>query len=340
MDTLTVDIGPDEQAGLDALIKLDGGAQSPTIERVARLALRQGLATNLAKASLPWAPSAEAVEERRLAVQAAPAAGTNAGTAVAAASAVPNTAGTTQSAADQAPKSRVGALLADRRVRLIGISAIAVAAAVVLIGGYVAKWSWTGFQSNNQLWDWMHLLILPVALGTLPLWLRYSQHMSTRRKTLFLVVIAAFIGFVIAGYVAPIAWTGFSGNNLWNWLTLLVLPITLTTIRTWPSSPKQINQKHITVFSVLMTAWVVTLIGGYVGTWVWTGYVGNTLWDWLQLLLVPLTFSTIVVPSAVKIVSGNAAERAREAAKEKAATATAARSRGVTPQQPVAQKAT
>jgi ABC-type glycerol-3-phosphate transport system permease component len=34
---------------------------------------------------------------------------------------------------------------------------------VLVIGGYTLNWTWTGFKGNT-LWDWLHLLILPVVL--------------------------------------------------------------------------------------------------------------------------------------------------------------------------------
>jgi hypothetical protein len=37
----------------------------------------------------------------------------------------------------------------------------------------------------------------------------------------------AFTGFVIAGYLVPISWTGFSNQKLWNRIELLVLPAAL-----------------------------------------------------------------------------------------------------------------
>ena len=40
----------------------------------------------------------------------------------------------------------------------------------------------------------------------------------------------------------------------------------------------------------LMAGWIITVIGGYALQWKWTGYHGNTLWDGLELLLVPLVF--------------------------------------------------
>jgi hypothetical protein len=56
-----------------------------------------------------------------------------------------------------------------------------------------------------------------------------------------------------------------------------------------------------------------TVIGGYAVQWTWTGYPGNTLWEWLQMLLVPLVFPTILLPFLLKWISGNAAERAAKA---------------------------
>ena len=36
---------------------------------------------------------------------------------------------------------------------------------------------------------------------------------------------AAFAAVVLAGYVVPLAWTGFPGNTLWDWLQLVLLPL-------------------------------------------------------------------------------------------------------------------
>jgi Na+/H+-dicarboxylate symporter len=60
----------------------------------------------------------------------------------------------------------------------------------------------------------------------------------------------------------------------------------------------------------LVAGWIITVIGGYALQWTWTGYHGNTLWDWLNMLLVPLVFPTILLPFLLKWISGNAAERA------------------------------
>lgn len=57
------------------------------------------------------------------------------------------------------------------------------------------------------------------------------------------------------------------------------------------------------------------LWGGYSRGWRWTGFQANRqLWDWLQLLLLPLVFPTILLPMVLRWVTGNAAARARKAA--------------------------
>ena len=43
------------------------------------------------------------------------------------------------------------------------------------------------------------------------------------------VVLAAFAALVLAGYLVPWAWTGFTGNTLWDWLSLALLPLVLAT---------------------------------------------------------------------------------------------------------------
>ena len=77
----------------------------------------------------------------------------------------------------------------------------------------------------------------------------------------------------------------------------------------------------------------MTLIGGYADGWSWTGYAGNTLWDWLQLLLAPIAINIFVVPALIKLVSGNVAERAAQEqareAREKALSAARERTAGI-----------
>ena len=215
------------------------------------------------------------------------------------------------------PDGAVLVLLKDARVRRYGGSAMLVAALVLLWGGYVRGWQWTGFEQNDQLWEWMHLLLLPLIVGTVPLWLRHRQYVSRARRRPLLAGGAAFAVFVAAGYLVPLKWTGFPGTTLWNWLGLLLLPVAVASARFMRTMIRSLQRPQRLAIAAVMLAWVLTIVGGYVWNWTWTGYQGNTLWDWLQLLLLPLLVPTVLVTAALNWISDNApgasqASRTRE----------------------------
>jgi hypothetical protein len=147
-------------------------------------------------------------------------------------------------------------------------------------------------------------------------------------------VIAAWAALVIAGYLIPLNWTGFRGQTLWAWLNLLVLPAAVTIMMALagvrarrPRARLRPYQKA--VIAALAAGWIVTLIGGYALQWQWTGYAGNTVWDWLGIFL-PLLFPTLLLPPLLTWVSGNAAGRA-SAAYQTAMARTAIAAAGTSP---------
>jgi len=307
MTSVTFTIEPDEMLGLNALVTLEkaeddntetgdaeSGAEDSAV-RTARTLLRAALAEKLAQAALPWAPSDELIGERA---------------AVAA-----------------KPPGALRRLAENKKVRNGTGYVLAVVLLVVLWGGYVEKWSWTGFQQNRQLWDWLQLLLLPFIAASVPLWIQYGRYIGRARTTVYGVLLAAWIGFVIAGYLTPLTWTGFKGQTLWNWFELLLLPIAvactvaLVSRHLHPAKVIRMMRPHHKVISAALgSGWIVTLIGGYGLRWAWTGYTGNTLWDWFQLLLLPLVFPTILLPALLRWVTGNAAARAHRAPAAAAAT--------------------
>ncbi len=284
---VTFTIEPDEFLGLSALADLGQTANGGGTDTVtqAKTLMRRALADKLEDAGLSWAPSAEAVKQR------------------AAEAAEPDTA--------------MRRLMGSRRRRKDTACALAVAMLVALWGGYARGWNWTGFGANGQLWDWLHLLLLPVVIGTIPLWIRNRDYISRIRRVTHAVVIVACTGFVITGYLVPLNWTGFRGQTLWDWFELLLLPAALaatTSMRVpLPKVLRSLRPYQKGIMAALAAGWIVTVIGGYVLGWTWTGYARNTLWDWLQLLLLPLLFPTILLPALLNWVSGNAAGRASQA---------------------------
>lgn len=296
--TVSIELGEDGLLGAHLLATMEGVLDDDAagFAEVLRFTLERGISERLTAAGMAWPPTAESFEL-------AESIGEDAATA-------------DQEADDETAEEEQ----AKRRavLRSAGIAAVAVAAAVVIIGGYAFKWSWTGFTDNNQLWDWLHLLLLPVAFGAFPLWLKYSEYMSPARRRALGAVVLVFAVFVIAGYLVPLAWTGFKGQKLWDWLTLILLPITIITFRAWPKTGRGVHRGHIVVLTAISVGLAVTIIGGYAGKWTWTGYDGNTLWDWLTLLLAPAAVATVVAPALAKLVSGNAEARATEQLEQEA----------------------
>lgn len=293
MDSLTITIEPDALLGLRALAEMaraasGAGGHSETsadvddteMENTANALVRDALAAKLNDLGLSWAPSPDAVAAHAARVA--------------------------ESHAHSTASLR--ALAQNEKVKRYGASVLLTATLVVLLGGYIGGWNWTGFPANNQVWDWLNLLLLPVVIGTVPIWLLHAERMSRARRRAYGVFVLAFAGFVVAGYLIPLRWTGFRGNTLWSWFLLLVLPLTLVVSGVWSKSGRKLGPHHKAGLALLIAGWIVTLVGGYVWAWRWTGFEGNTLWDWLQLLLLPLVFPTILLPATLKWVSGNAAE--------------------------------
>jgi len=152
-----------------------------------------------------------------------------------------------------------------------------------------------------------------VVVGTIPLWIKQGTYISRARRVMYGAAVAGLAVFVAAGYLIPIRWTGFAGTSLWSWFGLILLPAAVASLVTWPSAGRSLRRSHKSAIALVLAGWLVTVIGGYALRWTWTGYQGNTLWDWLQMLLLPLVIPTILLPAVVRWVSGNAAERAREA---------------------------
>ncbi len=188
-----------------------------------------------------------------------------------------------------------------RRATVIRRSVVVAAVAILVValwGGYGDHWSWTGISGRTAtLWDWLHLLLLPVAVGFLPLWLSRRTRVTHRHKVLGAVLLVVFTVVVFAGYLIPWAWTGFVGNRLWDWLELLVLPLAVALSPIMLELRESWTVRHSLISLALLAAFVAVVLGGYLGGWGWTGFRGNTFWNWLHLWLLPLLIPAIVVPA-------------------------------------------
>jgi len=116
-----------------------------------------------------------------------------------------------------------------RRTHSVALLTAGLGLLVLALGGYLGGWRWTGFRGNT-LWDWLHLLVLPVTLAFLPLWLRTHERDHRRWAVALAVGVTTLIVLAVGGYGFGWAWTGFRGNTLWDWIELLVVPFVLPAV--------------------------------------------------------------------------------------------------------------
>ena len=138
------------------------------------------------------------------------------------------------------------------------------------------------------------------------------------------VAVVAFALLVLFGYVIPWAWTGVSGNRLWEWLELLVLPMAVALTPLYGAMRAGSSRRHTIAVMCGLSVFGVIVLGGHVGNWNWTGFHGNTLWDWLHLLLLlPLLLPTIIVPALIGVTAARLIIAEEERELDAAAGATA-----------------
>lgn len=195
-------------------------------------------------------------------------------------------------------------------LRLVAASA-AVAFAVTIVGGEWLGWRWTGFADNNTVWDWLHLLVLPAVLTVAPVWYGTRRSARVEWRLLLGAVAIAFVVLLAGGYWLGWTWIGFDGRTLWDWLELLVLPVAVTAFPIWLALRRRVHPQVRRLGTALLGGFLVLVAAGYGFHWEWTGFPGNTLWDWLHLLLVPFVLPVVLAWFSASI------ERVEEDARER-----------------------
>jgi uncharacterized membrane protein len=195
----------------------------------------------------------------------------------------------------------------------------ALALAVTIVGGEWLGWTWTGFADNNTVWDWLHLLVLPVVLTAAPVWYGTRRSARVEWRLLLWAVAIAFVVLLAGGYWLGWTWTGFDGRTLWDWLELLVLPVAVTAFPIWLALRRSMHPQVRRLGTALLFGFLVLVTAGYGFDWEWTGFPGNTLWDWLHLLLVPFVLPIVLAWFSASI------ERAEEDARGRGAVSSETR---------------
>jgi hypothetical protein len=115
------------------------------------------------------------------------------------------------------------------------------------------------------------------------------------------LVLACFVVYVWGGYVEHWSWTGLSrGVVLWDWLEALALPVSVALVPVFVVNRERLHRRHKRLGLALLIGFVVLVLAGYLVPWTWTGFVGNTAWDWIQLLMLPVLVPILVLPLVVE----------------------------------------
>ena len=193
--------------------------------------------------------------------------------------------------------------IGTQRSVLAAVLTVSVAFAVLVVGGYGLHWRWTGLSHSITLWDWLQVLALPIALGIAPVLMRHRRTMHSRHRRALGAAAIGFAALVAAGYLVPMRWTGFTGNTLWEWLSLLLLPAVVATASVWATGWPP-TRKHAIVVGAIAVALLAVALPGYLAPWTWTGFAGNTAWDWVKLLLLPLLVPIALIGPVSTYVAG------------------------------------
>lgn len=130
---------------------------------------------------------------------------------------------------------------------------ILLAAVIVLvvleIGTYAFNWTWTGFKSNDTIWDYLQLLLLPITLAAVPIWFMAEEDQQriwlAQLKIVLVIVVVALIVLFIGSYAFNWTWTGFRDHGrLWDWLSLLLVPVTVAVLPIWYSIHTSQQRTH------------------------------------------------------------------------------------------------
>ena len=108
------------------------------------------------------------------------------------------------------------------------------------MGTYAFNWTWTGFKDNNTLWDWLQLLLLPLALAAVPIWFMAEENQQrawlAQMKWALLIVVVVLAVMFVGTFVFNWQWTGFHEHGrIWDWLSLLLVPVIVAVLPIWYS---------------------------------------------------------------------------------------------------------
>ena len=135
---------------------------------------------------------------------------------------------------------------------------------------------------------------------------------TNRRRVLRVATATALVAgavLISGGYAGHWSWTGLSANStLWDWLELLLLPVVIATIKFW-TTDRALETRHRLAVAAVAVGFAAFTACAYLLPIAWSGFVGNTLWDWGKLLFIPVLMPLVLVPAATDWINAGIADQ-------------------------------
>jgi hypothetical protein len=126
-----------------------------------------------------------------------------------------------------------------------------------------------------------------------------------RPPSVVLCVFTALIVFLAyAGYVLHWSWIGLNGHSatLWQWLNLVLFPLAIAVVPILYLRRTTLTMPGKGTLLAGVAAVGLFVLASYEVPLRWTGFSGNTLWDWLKLLLPPLAVVSVACAGSLRSV--------------------------------------
>ena len=136
-----------------------------------------------------------------------------------------------------------------------------------------------------------------MAVAVLPIWASREARLDRRVKTAALTRPPAVRARRAGRLPDPVAMDRLCRQHPVGLAEPRALPFALALIPWGRELRRDWRARHTTVSMVLAVIAAVVVLCGYLADWAWTGFAGNTLWNWLHLLLLPLLLPTVIVPA-------------------------------------------
>lgn len=119
-------------------------------------------------------------------------------------------------------------------------------------------------------------------------------------KRVLMVTVVILVVLEGGTYALNWTWTGFGDNGtVWDWLKLLAIPVALAVLPIWFSMEGEKRRAWAGQLKWVLVVTVLPLVLLFIGTialnWTWTGFKGKALWDWVDVLLVPVLVAILPI---------------------------------------------